>query len=192
MGKGHLRGSRRSKQARLVERRYGYPGPRPQWNTLPFAMRRSILRRREREAQARRRAGHAGRAGRAGRAAAQHDAQLALATGNAAAASGATPSTGQDFSAAPGGDTANKNNGPCDGGGGGGDGGGDHVAACHLVPGKTGRCRGGTVHQRVPAYLPLLPLRVVIMRSGSEWAKARQKGRNLPINLHGSSHDTIL
>jgi len=123
MGKGHLRGSRRSKQARLVERRYGYPGPRPQWNTLPFAMRRSILRRREREAQARR------RAGRAGRAAAQHDAQLALATGNAAAASGATPSTGQDFSAAPGGDTANKNNGPCDGGGGGGDGGGDHVAS---------------------------------------------------------------
>ena len=65
MGKGHLRGSRRSKQARLVERRYGYPGPRPQWNTLPFAMRRSILRRREREAQARRRAGRAGRAGRA-------------------------------------------------------------------------------------------------------------------------------
>ena len=118
MGKGHLRGSRRSKQARLVERRYGYPGPRPQWNTLPFAMRRSILRRREREAQARR------RAGRAGRAAAQHDAQLALATGNAAAASGATPSTGQDFSLAPGGDTSNKNNGPGDGGGGGSDGGG--------------------------------------------------------------------
>ena len=54
MGKGHLRGGRRPKQARLVERRYGYPGPRPQWNTLPFAMRRSILRRREREAQARR------------------------------------------------------------------------------------------------------------------------------------------
>ena len=73
MGKGHLRGSRRPKQARLVERRYGYPGPRPQWNTLPFAMRRSILRRREREARARRRAAQAerveraGRAGRAGR-----------------------------------------------------------------------------------------------------------------------------
>ena len=129
MGKGD-RGRRHRKQARLACRSFGYPGPRPQWNTFPFEMRRSILRWREREARAWRRAEQAERVGRAGCAAAQHDAQLALTTmAEAAAASGATPSTDQDFSAAPGGDTANRNNGPGDGGGGGGDGGGDHVAS---------------------------------------------------------------
>jgi hypothetical protein len=74
MGKGDLRGGRRPKLARLAPRQFrGFPGPRPQWNTFPFEMRRSILRRREREARARRRAAQAerveraGRAGRAGR-----------------------------------------------------------------------------------------------------------------------------
>ena len=69
MGKGD-RGRRHRKQARLACRSFGYPGPRPQWNTFPFEMRRSILRRREREARARRRAEQAERVGRAGCAAA--------------------------------------------------------------------------------------------------------------------------